>query len=247
MAAIDAVLNYVAAADPLVLRGVQPASPAEITALQNLVPAPLPAIYREFLERMGHGMDWLAVQRADFSIEAVSRFYERPPWTPPDNMLLIARPRLDAAYDIYLTLRPEGTHRVISFPPPLPGETLDPESIYPIAGSLEEMIGTRGFRVLRMNTQPLGARHCANGDAATPEQVYASLAPLGFRKLWFSNDWNVVCEAPTAGIVAMKGVNSVLVVDWACTDEAIANLIAWQLEKTLGLEKMAVEGIWRET
>lgn len=242
MSEIDRAIEYVAGLDPAFPRAIKGGTPQEVAQLESLISQPLPALYKEFLLRLGHSMDWISIQQADFSIGAVTGFYRTPKWTVPPRFQLIALPTLDSAYALYLA-----GGRVVSFPEPYEGEDVEMSSILPVAGSLHEMIGTRAFRQWHMNKLPHGFRVYQDLPSPDgPEAAARVLAPLGFSPLWFANDWVCACEGENAAAVISKGVNSVLVVDCASADPAILHTAGEALTRGLGMKSLAVPDYWRQ-
>lgn len=238
MSAISQAIQYVASLDPRFPAGIRGASEAEIGGLERLA-GPLPADYREFLLTMGRSMDWISVQRAAFDIPAVAGLLQEAASRVPPGYLPIAVPRLDATHPIFLN-----SGRVVTFPLPYEGESVEPEEIVAVAGSLHEMICTRAFRTVRMNLMPLGIRlYQKTGGTAQPMEVPAA---LDLAPEWFSNDWVAVMAGEGSAAVAQRGPNSVLVVDCAAADSMMLSYMAHQLQSRFGMVELKVNGIWRD-
>lgn len=236
---IERVIEYVASADPPFRNSIRGASEAEITTLRQLTRRPLPAIYDSFLRNMGHGMDWIALYGGDFDIGGVISFYERAVWVVPPRHWLIALPRSESSYEIYLRQEESGAVRVVSFPVPVAGE-IDEDSVEYLGGSLEELIGRAAFSILSMAVAPFSTRlyHADQGFGAA-HMVQELAERLGMSPEWFSNDWTAVCKGPGASLVATKPPHRNLVVDCAAgSEEAHTRVVHW-LERELGMERAA--------
>lgn len=238
---IERVVDYVASMDPPFSRVIRGVGEDEIDRLQDLIGTELPPIYRSFLAHMGRDMDWISIYGSRFDIDSVRGFYLEPGWPVPPQHILVARPTSEGVDEFYLRLDPSKPDRVVGFSRPYDGE-VDRQSVEPIAGSLEEMIGSSAYQTMFMAVQPFSGRHFHNDPAVgSPWQVARLVSPLGFTREWFSNDWTTVCTAEDAGLIARKGDNSVLVVDVAAkTAEAQARVVL-VLERELGLTRLPID------
>ncbi|MBK9167885.1 MAG: SMI1/KNR4 family protein [Bryobacterales bacterium] len=221
-AEIDHVISDIALYDPGFPSAIRGASPEEIRALENAAGASLPDVYREFLLRMGRRHDFLILGDADFSIGAVTAYYEHG-LRPPPGFWLIGRAKGDPYIDTYLHSRAGQNSRIVAFPaPPASGfEQFARTHLRFLAGSLPQWIALSALELLRFDAFPAAELLAgARGNARALGPCEQALASVGLRPLWFSNDWVRVYEGPDGMAVATEYPGGRLIVDLRAADEA---------------------------
>jgi hypothetical protein len=231
---IDRIVEFIAGFDPGFPSATAGAGPAEIDHLERVVGRPLPEVYKQFLRRMGHGMDWVELPDADFEVVTVTEYYERPPWLPPPEYLLIGWAMSDPDFHVFLESTGPGGPRVVTFPFVEGDFEEEIRQVWwrPVAGSLVEMLGTRAFRTCRMDLLPATALYAGEADLAAARGVFEE---MGFRALWFSNDWTLVCDRADAALVATRPEGWSLAINVACQDREALQRIGVALSQRLGL------------
>ncbi|EHR69959.1 hypothetical protein BurJ1DRAFT_1086 [Burkholderiales bacterium JOSHI_001] len=205
---IDEALRYIGAFEPEFAQRVVGAAASEIDALQAAAGgAPLPALYRQFLQRLGHGLVLDGLQAANYDVQAVLARY-RFGYQPPPKFWMLGRVSGDPYFDVYV-FSPDGLQtRVLAFPPPpstnSAGEFVRQHAQF-LAGNLAQFLADAAFRRHRLagfssqqvlsSRQP-GAKRLSHCDAA--------LAPLGLKPLWFSDDWQRFYDAPEGVAMATE-------------------------------------------
>ena len=206
---IDQLINFVAERDAPFPDRIKGAGLAEIARLEAAVGRPLPAIYRQFLERMGRSTDWLRFAAARFDIDTMIRYHEFALLPDPPGFLLIGRAQSDPFYDVYLWQDTPQTLRVVSFPPPPPHDTerFFRDTMWRMAGSLPQMLGDAAGAVFanhRLVCQQQIESAAQPGRPPRLGQVDAVLAAQGIAPLWYANDWMRTYEAPGLRVNALE-------------------------------------------
>jgi hypothetical protein len=205
---MDEALRYVSAFEPGFAQRVVGAAESEIDALQAAAgAAPLPVMYRQFLQRLGHGLALDGLATADYDVQAVLARY-RFGYRPPPKFWLLGRVADEPYFDLYV-FSPDGLQtRVVAFPPPpsplSAGEFVRQHAQF-LAGNLAQWLAGAAFRSHRLagfkaqqvlaSRQP-GAQRLSHCDA--------TLAPLGLKPLWFSDDWQRFYEGPDGVAMATE-------------------------------------------
>ena len=193
MITFEQVTDYICTFDPDFRHSIVPALDAEIDELESLRNAPLPAIYRDFLETMGRSMGWINVRDIDFGIDTVLDVYRASPWLQTTDLVRIGTDRRDPSFHPYL--RPSAFSDTVevlairecdadSFP-----QTAYNGGRFQIAGSLPEMVCLPAFEMYEIygpgrrpaKLQATEWRPEAVNEAAT------ILTDAGFQPLFWSS------------------------------------------------------------
>ena len=200
---IEAAVASIAQWEPGFPRQVFPATAHEVEELERLraAGAPMPAVYRDFLSRMGHGLAMPALPAARYDIgDIVARY--RHGYLPPPGFWMLGRAHSDPYFDVYLFSPTGAESRVVSMPPPPPQggpefAAFARRTMLMLAGNLPQWLCAAALRQYRFpqfpaqwvgsSAQP-GARKLAACDSM--------LVQAGFSPYWFSDDWQRIYEAP---------------------------------------------------
>ena len=205
---IDDAIDYIAQLDPPFSSAIFPASGHEIAELEAVAGAgkPLPAAYRCFLERMGHGLDMPRLPAANYDIQAVIARY-RFGYAPPPGFWMIGRAKDDPYYDVYLFAPTGAESRIMSFPPPpVKGfSEFARKNVAIQAGNLPQWLACAAFEAFRY---PRFAKFWVKSSRATGAHKLAAcdaaITGCGLAPLWFSDDWKRVYESPSGVAVATE-------------------------------------------
>jgi hypothetical protein len=226
--AIQQLIAFVAHYDPEFPKKIRGAAPHKIAELERLAGQRLPAFYHECLLAMGDSMDWLQPTQARFDIDTLLQYYNAESWRPPPGYLKIGLGDNDPFFDIYLESDGGPEPRVVTMPhgPTNDFEKLKKSFRHPLAGSLEEYLGTSAYRTSKLDTLP-NALRIAGNDPSQPllARTGPVLAQLGLKPFWFSNDWVQVFDSRQAGAITTQFPGGVLAIDLAAQDpETLGNL-----------------------
>jgi hypothetical protein len=206
---IDRLVDFIAERDPAFPRHIAGASSEQIARLEAATGRSLPAVYRQFLTRMGAGTDWLTFAAARFDIDALIRYHEFAVLPDPKGFLLIGRASEDPCYDVYLWQDSADTLRVVSFPPPPVRNTerFFRETMWRMAGSLSQLLGDAALATFvhhKLGFHKQVESVIGPGREARIGQLDAAMAALGIAPLWYANDWDRSYEAPGLLVTARE-------------------------------------------
>ncbi|XXT25189.1 SMI1/KNR4 family protein [Sorangium sp. So ce429] len=220
---MERLLRYLEALDPEILGGIEGAEDDEIDALERLAGRPLPASYRDFLRTFGCDLDWIELGGPTFSISAVARAYQHERWSLPADLIGIGVARREPRTDVFLQSTGDGEPRVVSIPltEPEEAEEVRAHAERELAGSIEELIGTEAFRVLRVGAMrfraTLAQRRLRGGELPRATTLAES---LDFERLWFSTSSGCSFDRGDAALIATQRARSMLIVELAAETEA---------------------------
>ncbi|MGA3241801.1 MAG: hypothetical protein ABSG03_36535 [Bryobacteraceae bacterium] len=213
MESIDRIIEFIAGRDPKFPSQIRGAAADEVARLEAAVCRALPAVYRRFLERMGHSMGWLEIGNGQFQIEAQIRYHEQAVLQDPPDYLMIGRCSGDACYDYYLwetRLAEDGEtiRRVVSFPPP-PSQNFEAFArtrIRRIAGSLPQLLGDAALSTFCNHRLTYHRQVEGIGPDGTPRLpgLDELLRRHGLPPIWFSNDWRRSYERADLLVTALE-------------------------------------------
>ena len=189
---VDRIIEEIAQRDPRFPRQIRGASEDEIAALERDAGGVAPPDHRDFLRRMGHSSDWLVPEAGDFTIDALSTYYDSGLPPPPPGHWMIACGIGDAPADIHLRDEGQGVWRVVSFPP-APRRNFAAFArthLRPVSGSLPQLLAVAAFRQLRLPALPW--RAVLEGQGLN-QRYLSRLEPVfvaeGLHPTWYSDDW----------------------------------------------------------
>jgi hypothetical protein len=208
MTTFERVLAYIRSHDSQF--APEGATPEQVDELEALVGAPLPEIYRDFLEVMGRDMDWISIEQIDFRIETVIDYYRHENWLPADRYIRIGSARKDPAFNPHLELSyVSDDPRVVLFGDLSPASFADPASRFrvPFAGSLPEMVCLPVFRMFEIDGEGRRPTYLET-PGWRPEAIDQAerlfVETLGFERLWFSSVWGRAYRRDDAAIQAVQ-------------------------------------------
>jgi hypothetical protein len=206
---IDRLVDFIAERDPAFPRHIAGASSEQIARLEAALARPLPAVYRQFLTRMGGGSDWLTFAAARFDIDSLIRYHEFAALPDPPGFLLIGRASDDPCYDVYLWQESPDALRVVSFPPPPVRNTerFFRDTMWRMAGSLPQLLGDAALATFvnhKLGVHKQVESVIGPGREARIGQIDAALAALELAPLWYANDWDRSYEAPGLLVTARE-------------------------------------------
>jgi hypothetical protein len=228
MTPLDRVIADISAQDPPFSDRIVGTDAASIAALELAAGEVLPPDYRDFLSRMGHSADWLAIEAADFTIDTILPCYAAGQGRSVPGYWLIGKATSDPYADVYLAVENSGRSRVVSFPSPPRGDFSAFARVHlrPVAGSLPQLLALEAFRTFR--TSRFSYHRTVRRDVIAHDSL-ASLDPFvtaaGMNPLWYSNDWVRVYDGRESSAVAYGFPNCAWFATLhAGTTEAIAAL-----------------------
>src|SRR5689334_7924637 len=144
MTPFERVKEYISTFDPPFAEHARGASEEELEELEQRLDAPLPDIYVDFLRVLGKDTDWISIDKIDFSIDAVLRYYRRHDWPTAYDYVRIGEDPKDPAFHPYIEVNPlPDTEQEVIRIPDCSKETFAEVSVRfraPLAGSLAELI-----------------------------------------------------------------------------------------------------------
>jgi len=189
---VDTLVDYVEKYHPGFSAAIQGASEGEVLELEELVGQKLPATYRQFLRRMGHGRADLRLmnQYDDTTLEAVTEYHRDlhlpPPTIVPEDCLFILESEIGGT-DLFLCPKCAPDPQVVMN---------GPEGYFAVSLlSLLYRIAFRTFRLDALTRHEYVVAMGGDGRDVMPEAAAVAEA-MGFRRQWFSDRRDFCGERP---------------------------------------------------
>jgi hypothetical protein len=238
MSKIDEFVAYVAQFEPGFPNIIRGASPEEISALERLAGRPLPEMYREFLERMGHESGKINLSLGGRSgISHVIEYYrdaiETGEREVPHNCIVIGHDQI--ANELALEFKPDGEPQVVVSS----GEEI--KALH--AESLEKLLYSLAFIAYRLRTLPYWASYTSSYQEIGMRMVLPAARQLaeqlGFTILWFSDTVTFCAERGTdAALEFTQHEGQGLAGRVAATSQAEVEKIGDEFVRGLGVRQL---------
>ena len=230
---IQRSIEYVAQYDAAFAHQIRGATAAQISRVERALGYPLPPVYRDYLERMGSGSDWIGLRQVDFSVDAVAQRLESGDWRPPSpEFTLVGVDRGESFYDAYLTSSGE----LVTIPDlgEAEGEKIA-DWMQTEAGSMAEWICGQAFQMLRVR-----AKHHRETLILRQRQEDALArvaAIVATQPWWFSTAYGSYFEQATANIAicALQPPRRALSLELGAPSESAANTLRDRFIRELGM------------
>ncbi|MFL5344933.1 MAG: SMI1/KNR4 family protein [Hyalangium sp.] len=207
------LIRFASQYDPAFPQKIRGAAPEEIAHLESLAGRKFPAVYREFLTRMGKSMGDVGYSDVNFSMGAMARLHKNEDqelnW--PSQFLVIAEHEQDPYFNYFLDLNSmkEGDCRVVRFDISLSTEGYNPKHIRPEAPSFTTLLFEMVFLSKHLARFPQHASatfsfpklSTQSPEPARVIEVFEKAATLlGFRKCSYSRPEHSMLERENAAI-----------------------------------------------
>jgi hypothetical protein len=227
---LEQTLSYIERWLPGFGQQVVGATPSELDDLQAAAGgSALPAPYRQYLLRLGHGLSLPRLTPAHYDVAALTARY-RSGRGAPKGYWLLGRASADPYYDVYM-YSPQGTESWVVALPEVPASgwaDFARRHLVPLAGSVAQWLAGAVFR---SHCLPAFAHQqvlsSPKPQARCLARCDAALAAVGLQPLWFSDDWCRFYEGPGGAALASEfpGAHTALLLR-ADTRERLADWVA---------------------
>lgn len=229
---MDRLIEYVSRWDPSFPTRLRGATPAEIAEYEELFGAPIPALLRAYLARMGAdngGLNFASGGDMDIgsllrSMRSNKTSYEA---FPRDSCLVGIQPQPGT----YIVLHP-----CDQADPPV-HEALE-ELVGRVSDSFEKMLFQVAFYAFRLIKLPHRAAYSEEGARVSLADATERARQAGFSVEWFSDSIRSVVHCPDACAMLLRPEDDRLSITICASSEAALHRAAEALASPLGLKRI---------